>query len=137
MKKGQVYEGIVEKIEFPNKGIVIVEEEDGKQSKCIVKNAETLMQKIELVYYSVFAKYIVDCNDYVYKRNKKQKRIFLGHTDLDLTELGYSQADCVAQYFDKISVDAIYSSDLIRAQNTIIPLSKLVLYPFLIHIDLS
>ena len=39
MKKGQVYEGIVEKIEFPNKGIVIVEEEIGKPSKCIVKNA--------------------------------------------------------------------------------------------------
>lgn len=51
----------------------------GAKIKCIIKNAETLMQKIELVYYSVFAKYIVDCNDYVYKRNKKQKRIFLGH----------------------------------------------------------
>lgn len=51
----------------------------GAKIKCIIKNAETLMQKIELVYYSVFAKYIIDCNDYVYKRNKKQKRIFLGH----------------------------------------------------------
>ncbi len=38
MKKGQVYEGIVEKIEFPNKGIVIVE--DGENTgKCVVKNA--------------------------------------------------------------------------------------------------
>ena len=35
MKKGQVYEGIVDRIEFPNKGIVI--SEDGE--KCIVKNA--------------------------------------------------------------------------------------------------
>lgn len=34
MKKGQVYEGIVEKIDFPNKGIVILEE--GK--KVVVKN---------------------------------------------------------------------------------------------------
>ena len=34
MKKGQVYEGIVEKIDFPNKGIVIVDNE-----KCVVKNA--------------------------------------------------------------------------------------------------
>ncbi len=34
MKKGQVYEGIVEKIDFPNKGIVILEA--GK--KVVVKN---------------------------------------------------------------------------------------------------
>lgn len=33
MKKGQVYEGIVEKIDFPNKGIIRIEEE-----KVIVKN---------------------------------------------------------------------------------------------------
>lgn len=39
MKKGQVYEGIVERIDFPNKGIVIVEEENGSQGKCVVKNA--------------------------------------------------------------------------------------------------
>ena len=35
MKKGQVLEGIVEKVEFPNKGIVRVEGED---RKVIVKN---------------------------------------------------------------------------------------------------
>lgn len=35
MKKGQVYEGIIEKVEFPNKGIVSVE---GEQNKVIVKN---------------------------------------------------------------------------------------------------
>lgn len=35
MKKGQVYEGSIEKVEFPNKGIVIVSEED---KKVIVKN---------------------------------------------------------------------------------------------------
>lgn len=34
MKKGQVYEGVVERIDFPNKGIVILE--DGK--KVVVKN---------------------------------------------------------------------------------------------------
>lgn len=39
MKKGQVYEGIVEKIDFPNKAIVIVEEENGTVGKCVVKNA--------------------------------------------------------------------------------------------------
>ena len=35
MKKGQVYEGIIEKVEFPNKGIVSIEGED---KKVIVKN---------------------------------------------------------------------------------------------------
>lgn len=36
MKKGQVYEGIVEKVDFPNKGYVRMEEEE---KKVIVKNA--------------------------------------------------------------------------------------------------
>ena len=35
MKKGQVYEGILEKVEFPNKGIVSVE---GEEKKVLVKN---------------------------------------------------------------------------------------------------
>lgn len=38
MKKGQVYEGMVSHVEFPNKAIVKVLE-DGKESRCIVKNA--------------------------------------------------------------------------------------------------
>ena len=36
MKKGQVLEGIVERVVFPNKGIVSVE---GEEQKVIVKNA--------------------------------------------------------------------------------------------------
>ncbi len=51
----------------------------GVKIKCIVKNPKTTKQKIELGYYHNFAKFIVDCNDYVYKKNNKQKRIFLGH----------------------------------------------------------
>ena len=35
MKKGQVYEGFLEKVEFPNKGIVTVE---GEEKKVLVKN---------------------------------------------------------------------------------------------------
>ena len=35
MKKGQVYEGMIQKVEFPNKGIVQV---DGKEKPVIVKN---------------------------------------------------------------------------------------------------
>ena len=42
MKKGQIYTGIVERVDFPNKGIVALEEEqeDGSRKKvtCIVKN---------------------------------------------------------------------------------------------------
>ena len=34
MKKGQVYEGIVERVDFPNKGIVKVGEDT-----CVVKNS--------------------------------------------------------------------------------------------------
>lgn len=52
------------------------------------------------------------------------QRRFLGHTDLDLTELGYRQAECVAKFFKDIKVDAIYSSDLKRAYNTVKPLSE-------------
>ena len=43
---------------------------------------------------------------------------FLGHTDLDLTELGYLQAKATADYLSDVSFDAIYSSNLLRAFNT-------------------
>lgn len=39
MKKGQIYEGIVDRIEFPNKGIVIIDKENEDKEKCVVKNA--------------------------------------------------------------------------------------------------
>lgn len=48
---------------------------------------------------------------------------FLGWTDWDLTDTGKKQAECVADYFDNVELDKIYSSDLIRAQNTIKPTS--------------
>ena len=35
MKKGQIYEGIIERVDFPNKGIVFVPEEE---QYVIVKN---------------------------------------------------------------------------------------------------
>lgn len=44
--------------------------------------------------------------------------MFLGHTDLDLSPLGYSQAKCTANYLKDIHIDKVYSSDLIRAYNT-------------------
>ena len=44
--------------------------------------------------------------------------LFLGHTDLDITEKGHAQAEKTAEFLQNIHVDAIYSSDLKRAYNT-------------------
>ena len=51
--------------------------------------------------------------------------LFLGHTDLDLTELGKKQAERVTNYFKDIDIDAIFSSDLKRAYHTACPLAKM------------
>ncbi len=46
------------------------------------------------------------------------KNVFIGHTDLDITEKGHLQAEAAAQYLKDIHADVIYSSNLIRAYNT-------------------
>ena len=46
------------------------------------------------------------------------KHVFIGHTDLDITEKGHLQAEAAAQYLKDIHADVIYSSHLIRAYNT-------------------
>ena len=51
-------------------------------------------------------------------------RICLGHTDLDLTELGYFQAEKTSIELKDVHFDAIYSSDLMRAVNTARPHAK-------------
>lgn len=38
MKKGQILEGVVERVDFPNRGMVRVREEDGAEAFCLVKN---------------------------------------------------------------------------------------------------
>lgn len=50
---------------------------------------------------------------------------FLGHTDKDLSELGYIQARRTAEFLSSERVDAVYSSDLIRAHNTVAPHAKM------------
>ena len=45
-------------------------------------------------------------------------RLFIGHTDMDLTERGHRQAEKTAQYLKSVPVDAIYASDLCRAYHT-------------------
>ena len=48
-------------------------------------------------------------------------RKILGHTDLDLSELGYRQAFATAEHLKDIHIDVIYSSDLMRAMHTAEP----------------
>ncbi|MBO5868861.1 MAG: histidine phosphatase family protein [Oscillospiraceae bacterium] len=50
--------------------------------------------------------------------------LFLGHTDMDLTELGYRQAELAAEYLKDIPVDVIYASDLQRAYHTGCPTAE-------------
>ena len=47
--------------------------------------------------------------------------LMLGHTDLDLTDLGLEQAKATADALSNIHFDAIYSSDLLRAMSTARP----------------
>ena len=47
-----------------------------------------------------------------------ERGLFLGHADLDLTARGKAQAERTAQYLKDVPVDAIYSSDLLRAYHT-------------------
>ena len=53
------------------------------------------------------------------------QKIYLGHSDWDLTELGKSQARTTAAFLAEEPISAIYSSDLIRAYNTAIPHSEI------------
>lgn len=52
-------------------------------------------------------------------------KTMLGHTDLDLSEHGRKQAMATAEHLKGVKIDAIYSSDLLRAYNTAIPHARL------------
>lgn len=49
---------------------------------------------------------------------------FLGHLNKDLSELGYEQAAQTAEFLSDERIDAVYSSDLMRAHNTALPHAK-------------
>ena len=53
------------------------------------------------------------------------ERIYLGHTDWDLSELGKEQAQYTATALKDEKIDVIYSSDLLRAFNTAVPHAKM------------
>ncbi len=50
-----------------------------------------------------------------------EKHVLLGHTDLDLSELGYRQAYATAEALKDEKIDVVYSSPLLRAYNTAVP----------------
>ncbi len=50
---------------------------------------------------------------------------FAGHSDFDLSETGFAQAELVANYIcTHEKIDKIYSSDLLRAYNTALPTAR-------------
>ncbi|MBQ9941246.1 MAG: histidine phosphatase family protein [Clostridia bacterium] len=53
-----------------------------------------------------------------------RNKIFYGHYDGELDVLGHKQAECVAEYFRNIHLDCIFSSDLVRAYDTVEPLAQ-------------
>jgi len=53
-----------------------------------------------------------------------KKRLCLGHTDLNLSELGLIQAEKTAEKLSDIEFSKVYSSDLLRAYNTALPHAK-------------
>lgn len=53
-----------------------------------------------------------------------EKDVFIGYTDLELTELGKQQAEITAAYLKDIMPDAIYASDLKRAYDTALATAK-------------
>ena len=62
--------------------------------------------------------------------------IFAGHSDFDLSELGHKQAEASAEYICKnYKIDKIYSSDLLRAYNTALPVSKRLGIPVIAATD--
>lgn len=49
---------------------------------------------------------------------------FLGHTDWDLSPLGYEQAKELTEYLENEKIDKVYASDLMRAYHTVSGIAK-------------
>ena len=54
-----------------------------------------------------------------------RRQVCLGHTDWDLSERGYEQAEACAEALREVKIDAVYASDLLRAYNTALPHARM------------
>ena len=52
------------------------------------------------------------------------KRIFIGQTDWGLSGVGEQQVERLTEYLKQFHIDKIYSSDLCRAYNTVLPTAQ-------------
>ena len=57
--------------------------------------------------------------------------VFLGQQNIDLTDKGRKQAECVGEYLKDKNISMIYSSDLDRACQTAEPLSNAIKLPII------
>ena len=81
--------------------------------------------RLKFIFYNIFSKYIIDCNNYIIKRNKSQFRIHLSHgTPLKVVK-NYCEAIgafdvyiCLSDYFKKI-IPSLYKN---YDENKIIPI---------------
>lgn len=73
---------------------------------------------------------------YLIRHGESQSNVnktFTGQLDAPLTEMGQKQAGCIASYFLGRHIDRIYASDLSRAYDTALPLSKISRVPIEKH----
>ena len=69
-----------------------------------------------------------ECKIYLVKHGQSLgnlHRVYLGHTDYDLSDLGREQAEITAEHLKNLQIDAVYSSDLLRAHNTALPHARI------------
>lgn len=52
------------------------------------------------------------------------ERIFIGQTDWGLSPLGEEQVERLTKYLEQFHIDEVYSSDLCRAYNTVLPTAQ-------------
>ncbi len=52
------------------------------------------------------------------------ERIFIGQTDWGLSTLGEQQVERLTEYLKQFHIDEVYSSDLCRAYNTVLPTAE-------------
>ncbi len=63
----------------------------------------------------------MSCTIYLIRHGQSignQSEVFLGHTDMDLSPLGYRQAEKTAKYLNTLHINKVYTSDLLRSYNT-------------------